>query len=267
MRQVDSDDDEPAQKRRAGIQSVEIGLGVLDALAGLGKPSTLSAVVQACGLSPSQTHRYLASLVVANMARQDSNGNYDLGSGALRLGLRALAQTDVFQFADATLADFARESGRSIQMAALGPSGPTIVRYHAGSPPVVMSLQVGSRLSLLHSATGRTFLAFVPEAETRALVEQEMKAGKGLKAIDVQQMRERIRAAGYAAVDGTVTPGLRALALPIVDLQGRAVLSATMIASDVFATDHDAEAARALLERCTEISSHIGGKQPPAPGL
>ncbi|MDF0488851.1 IclR family transcriptional regulator [Sphingobium sp. H39-3-25] len=255
-------EEESAPKRRAGIQSVEIGLNVLDALAGLGKPSALSAIVHRCGLSPSQTHRYLVSLIVAGMARQDAAGNYDLGPAALRLGLGALARTDVFQAADTAIAAFVEESGRTVQMAALGPHGPTVVRWHVGSPPVVTSLSVGSMLPLLRSATGHVFLAFLSERETRDLVTKELAADKGLKPVDVEALRKRVRAAGESSVDGTVIPGLRATAFPIFDLQSRPILSATMLSSESFEASRDRLAADRLRDVCLAISAQIGGKPP-----
>ena len=47
---------------RRGIQSVGIGFRVLAALAAEAKPAALGAVARRAGLSPSQAHRYLASL-------------------------------------------------------------------------------------------------------------------------------------------------------------------------------------------------------------
>lgn len=71
--------------RRRGIQSVGVGLRVMRALAELGEPSALGAVAQACGLSAPQAHRYLASLVDADMAVQDP------ATGPLRPGARSAA--------------------------------------------------------------------------------------------------------------------------------------------------------------------------------
>jgi DNA-binding IclR family transcriptional regulator len=254
--------EENANKRRAGIQSVEIGLKVLDALAGLGKPSPLSAIVQRCGLSPSQAHRYLASLIVAGMARQNASGNYDLGPAALRLGLGALARTNAFQTADIAISAFVEKSGRTVQMAALGPFGPTVVRWFVGSPPVVTSLNVGSVLPLLRSATGHVFLAFLPERETRELVANELAFDNGLKPVDVQALRQRVQADGCATVDGTVIPGLRAAAFPIFDLQSRPVLTATMLSNEAFEAKHDKKAMNELRDVCLQVSKGLGGHLP-----
>ena len=249
--------------KRRGIQSVGIGLRVLDALARLSEPSTLSTVAAACGLSNSQTHRYLSSLVAFGMAQQDeATGRYDVGPALLKLGLGALARVDAFRIAETAIAQFARDTGRTVQIAALGPLGPTIVRWNVGMPPVVTSLNVGSVLSLLHSATGQVFLAFVPEQETRHLVKRELTATAGVKPVDVEALKKRVRETGYASVDGSVVPGLRATAFPIFDLQGRAVLTATVLASEAFDKSSDPAIRKQLAAVCAQITESLGGRAP-----
>jgi DNA-binding IclR family transcriptional regulator len=245
--------------RRRGIQSVGIGLGVLDALTRLDGPAPLGAISAACGLSLSQTHRYLASLVDAGMARQDAeSGRYELGPAALRLGLSALSKVDAFDAANEALTRFSRETGRTVQIAALGPFGPIVVRWVMGSPPVATSLQVGAPLPLLRSATGHIFLAFRPEAQTRAIVERETEAAKGLRPVDVDKLRAAVRAAGYSAIDQDFIPGLRATAMPIFDFQGEAILAAAVVASDAFDPAGDAAIRETLAKACREIGAAIG---------
>jgi DNA-binding IclR family transcriptional regulator len=252
--------DPTAGPRRKGIQSVEIGLTVLDALVRLGGPVPLSAVAQASGLSAPQAHRYLVSLIHSGMARQDpATGRYGVGSAALRLGLGALALSDPYKIADVEIGAFSEETGRTVLIAALGPMGPTIVRWHVGFPPVVTSLAVGSILPLLRSATGHAFLAFLPERETAELVEREQRVAKGLKSISVKSIRARVQEAGFAHVAGTLIPGLRATALPILDMQGRAILTATMLMTDAYEEASDATMRAELATVCTRISAAIGG--------
>lgn len=248
----------PLSSRRRGIQSVEIGLRVLEALASLGEAAPLGAVAQASGLSSPQAHRYLVSLVASGMAHQDAaSGRYDLGPAALRLGLGALARIDAFRIADVAIESYVARTGRTVQIAALGPMGPTVVRWHMGRPAVMTSFSVGAVLPLLHSATGHVFLTFLPAHETAALLTREMAAEK----VDVASMdaiRRRVRAAGRADVEGTMIPGLRATACPIFDLQGRAILSATALTPQAFARADDEAALADLVTTCREISAHLG---------
>ncbi len=252
-------------KRRVGIQSVGIGLRVLDALASHGEPQALGSIAVASGLSASQAHRYLASLVAAGMARQDSDtGRYDLGPGALRLGLGALARVDAFNTANAAITTFVRETGRTVQMASLGPTGPIVVRWVMGFPPVTTSLMVGSTLPLLRSATGHVFLAFRPDNVTRQMVERETATAQGLTRVDVEGLRQRVREEGYATVSGALIPGLRATALPIFDFQQEAVLTATVLANDSFEPAGDPAIRAALADVCDAVTRAIGGRRPEA---
>jgi DNA-binding IclR family transcriptional regulator len=249
-------------KKRAGIQSVEIGMRVLDTLATLGGARPLAAIVKGCGLSPSQTHRYLASLTEAEMVRQDTNGDYDLGPAALRLGLSALSRIDVFKIADDKLAAFSNETGATVLVAALGPAGPIIVRWHVGRPPIVTSLGLGSLLSVLHSATGQIFLGFRPEQELEALIAAEREQSPSLSSDAITKLRNKVRQDGKAEVGGTFIPGLNAKAYPIFDLQGHAILSATLVEASGRGAQATKKSGPKLRAVCEEISLAVGGHPP-----
>lgn len=249
---------ESSPKKRAGIQSVEIGMHVLDTLAKLGGARPLAAIVKGCGLSPSQTHRYLASLAEAGMVRQGTNGTYDLGPAALRLGLSALARIDVFRISDEKLGEYCAATGSTVLLAALGPAGPTIVRWHMGRPPIVTALSLGSVLSVVNSATGQVFLGFRPEQETETFVADEMTNNKSINVKMIAKIKTEVRAKGMAHVGGTFIPGLDAKAFPIFDLQGNAILVATLISLADSAEKKHNESATALRVVCDEISQMVG---------
>lgn len=250
-------------ERRQGIQSVGIGLRVLDVLAAQEGAQPLGVIAVAADLSPSQAHRYLASLVAAGMARQEAgSGHYDLGPAALRLGLGALTRIDAFHEANLAITEFARATGRTVQMASLAPTGPIVVRWAMGSPPVATSLMVGSALPLLRSATGHVFLAFRPETHTRHLIERETAESRGLEPVDVEALRARVRADGYSSVSGSLIPGLRATAVPIFDLQEEAVMTATVLATAAFKPQLDDKIRDQLITVCDQVTAAIGGRRP-----
>lgn len=249
-------------KKRAGIQSVEIGMRVLDTLATMSGPRPLAAIVKGCGLSPSQTHRYLASLTEAGMVKQDINGDYDLGPAALTLGLSALGRIDVFRIADDKLSAYCTATGATVLLAALGPAGPIIIRWHVGRPPIVTSLGLGSVLSILHSATGQIFLAFRPEQEIEAFVASERTQSASIDDKAVLLLKQKVRSAGSAEVGGTFIPGLNAKAFPIFDLQGHAILSATLVTATGRGEQVGNKSSAKLRAVCEDISRAVGGRQP-----
>jgi DNA-binding IclR family transcriptional regulator len=248
-----------AAPARRGIQSVNIGFRVLAALAAEPESAALGVVAKRSGLSASQAHRYLASLIASGMAHQDpASGRYDLGPQAIQIGLAALARTDVFADADPAIAAFTRDTGRTTLVAARGPLGPTIVRWHAGRPPVTTSLTVGSVLPLLGSATGHVFLGFMTDEEAAAAIDEQADR----RAIDVDAIRSKVRGAMSASVDEMLIPGLRATAVPILDIQARAALVVTVIATSAFDRRQDAAVVERLMQVCRSLTEKIGGRWP-----
>lgn len=249
--------------KRRGIQSVEIGLRVLSAVAGSQEPSTLSAIASRADLSASQTHRYLASLVASGMVRQDGkSGLYDLDAGAIRIGLSALSRANMFVQADQTFRALSKSTRRTIMLAVWGDAGPTIVRWFSGFPPVVTSLAVGSTLPVLQSATGRVFYAFGDGVQQSPLVKAESRQ-LGKRAAELRKLAGRVQNDLYAQIEGDLIPGLRAFASPVFDLQGRLVLVATLLANSHFLPDEDDSALDALLGACGEMTFSLGGRWPP----
>lgn len=245
---------------RRGIQSVETGLRVLSALAASGGPVPLTALGLRAGLSPSQTHRYLQSLVVSGMAVQDASSRYDLGPGVIRIGIAALARLNAFSRAEAAMHRFVEETGRTALLSVWGEVGAVCVRWFPGRPAVVTSLGVGSVMPLLFSATGRVFLGLLTPQE----LEVPLAAAQAQAAapVDIEPLRASVRQTLMAESDNTVYVGVRALATPILDLQGRASLVATTIATDAFPRDRDPFVAQRLLAACRAATVEAGGVWP-----
>jgi DNA-binding IclR family transcriptional regulator len=123
-------------------------------------------------------------------------------------------------------------------------------------------LGLGSVLSVLHSATGQVFLAFRPEAETERLVAAEMAQSGDLNTAAVDAIKDRIRTDGKAEVGGTLIPGLNAKAYPIFDVQGHAVLTATLVTVSGRGEQDGCQSARQLRAVCEDISRAVGGSAP-----
>lgn len=249
---------------RRGIQSVEIGMRVLAAVAGMPGPSSLSSIAQSVAISSSQTHRYLSSLMAAGMVTQEGkSGLYDLASGAIRIGLAALSRIDAFTIADDVMRQLVIETRRTGFVAVWGDAGPTIVRWYPGSPPMMTPLTMGSNLPLLRSATGRVFFAFGERIEIdRQIRLIETNDPAGLPS-DIDAVRERISSGGFAGVEGDLIPGLRAIAAPVLDLQGNLVMVASLLAGVGFPPSSDEAAIRSLVDACRRISESIGGQLAP----
>ncbi|HZY15532.1 MAG TPA: helix-turn-helix domain-containing protein, partial [Ramlibacter sp.] len=87
-------------KERAGIQSVEVGFGLLQVLAEAAGPLMLRDLARAADMSAAKAHRYLVSFQRLGLVVQDSaSTRYDLGPAALQLGLASLSRLDAVRLA------------------------------------------------------------------------------------------------------------------------------------------------------------------------
>ena len=83
---------ESTPKNQNGVQSLEIGLSILDILIDHHEPMMLKDIAQSMGMHPAKMHRYLVSLIRKDYARKLSDGRYGLGNRGNTLGPISLDQ-------------------------------------------------------------------------------------------------------------------------------------------------------------------------------
>ncbi len=233
-----------------GIQSLDAALRLLAAMAERREAVSLSDLARDLAMPPSKVHRYLASFQHAGLVVQAGrSGKYDLGPGAIRLGLSALARHDFVNRTADALPELVAQTGMTAMLSVWGTQGATVVRWERAAVPTVTSMGLGTVLPLLHSATGRAFLAWGPAAPMQAVLAAELaQAGGDLPrdAAGVAGLVAPVREAGFAGVDGRFIPGLVAVAAPILDWQGQAQAVVTLIGTDPGVTDPAGATVRAL---------------------
>lgn len=245
--------------KRRGINSVEQGLGVLQAVVDLQRAGTLKEIANKAGMDSSQTHRYVSSLVNCGMLQQDpATGRYDLGPTSLRTGLAAVARQDSLTRAEGAARMLSEESGATSLLSVWTASGPTVVRWNHGAPPVYTVLTIGSVLSTSTSSTGRVFMAFLPEALLNPVLKAE---GKGALADEPALLADRqsVRSSFIAAVNSTFIPGLRAYSAPVLGVHNSVVAAITVVASDGIPRSVDEFYQTSLLEACAKATHDLGG--------
>src|SRR6478736_606441 len=143
-------------KPQQGIQSIEVGARLLQALADASRPQMLRDLAAAAQMPPAKAHRYLVSFARMGLVeQQEETGLYDLGSFALELGLSALARLEPVTASGPALAELREETGQTVALAVWANHGATIVRWLGADTPVAASLRVGSVMPLSRSAPGR----------------------------------------------------------------------------------------------------------------
>ena len=254
-----------APRRQRGIQSIEVGLRVLQALTEQRRPLPLKDIGRLADMAPAKAHPYLVSFMQGGLVKQNPlTGHYELGPGALQLGLAALQQLDPLTEASQEAAQLAAASDLSIALAVWGQLGPTVVRLDEPRYPLHVNLRVGTVMSLFNTITGRVFAAYLPEKMVRSMLEDEHRRVVGgtsasFDAPEVQALLGEIRATGLERGVSMPQPGVNTLCAPVFDAAGHIALVMTMIGPQgVFDAEIDSAAGELLREHARRTSLRLG---------
>jgi DNA-binding IclR family transcriptional regulator len=239
---------------RAGIQSVEVALRVLEALISLGGPAMLGAIATEAAIAPNQLHRYLVTFVRSGLAVQLDSGAYDLGPTLRRYGIAAIQRMDPYEIVAERVRALRDETDLTVFLAVWADGRATILRWDAGSHHIPITFRLGSTLPLTRSATGRLFLALLPSSMTARALD-----GEDDRRADLATQLETIRAQQRSWSSSEILPGVDAHAVPVRDHQGDVFAAMTMLIPRPHVPDPDTYVA--LLREAAASTSRALGYQ------
>jgi DNA-binding IclR family transcriptional regulator len=240
-------------KPQRGIQSLDSTGELLAALVAAARPLSLRDLAAAAGMPPAKAFPHLVSLLKIGLLNRDASGCFEAGPLALELGLIGLQRLSPTREAEPEVVELAASTGMSVAMAVLGPMGPTVVRLEESVRPLHVSLRVGTVMSLVNTAIGRVFAAYVAHDVRAGLLAQDHLRLAGAEAADVfagkmapaiegktaaiagdtdatcslppltkayAQRLAKIRADGVDTALSRPVPGINTLAAPVLDHTG-----------------------------------------------
>lgn len=251
-------------RARQGVQSIEVGGRLLQALVRRPQAQMLRDLAAAAQMPPAKAHRYLVSLArMGLIEQQEESGLYELGPFALELGLAALGGLDAVAAAAPRLTALRQEIGQTVALAVWANRGPTIVRWLGPDAPVAASLRVGSVLPLTRSATGRVFLSWLPREETAGELRRELEQQEEGEAASrpagepVERIITEVRRRGYAHTSEFI-PGISGIAAPVFDHAGALALALVALGyTRPFEADLK-RIARHVIDAAAALSARLG---------
>lgn len=262
-------------QQRAGIQSVEVGYGLLAALGAAPGPLMLRDLAAAAGMNAAKAHRYLVSFQRLGLVVQDLASNrYDLGPEALKLGLASISRLDSVKLARQRLPELMQRIGHTLALAVWGNQGPTIVHWEESPRAITVNLRLGDVMPLLSSATGLCFATFMSPGTVSAglhprvalLLNDELARGQQSARADlpaslteVTGLLGEVRRHGLARVVGTLLPGVGGFCAPVFDADGHLVLGMVALGSLAsFEVAWDGPVATTLTAAAQQLSGDLG---------
>jgi DNA-binding IclR family transcriptional regulator len=252
---------------QAGIETIETGMRFLTTLADLHHPQMLKTIAAATGMPPSKAHRYLVSFIRTGFVDRDpETGRYRLGPSSMQLGLSALANVDAVYLSTHAIIELRDKLDETTCLAVWGSHGPTVLRFEEARRAVTVNARPGTVLPLLNSSSGQIFAAYMPEAKTRQIMNDEIRASKsrGDKHVpsnmtQAEALLKEVRKHGLGRVVSDMMPGVSALAAPVFNHRGEVVVAiAAMGSTNDFDTRWNGETAALIRNVAQRVSTQLG---------
>ena len=214
-----------------GVQSLERALDILELLGRSESELGVTEIAPAVGLANGTAHRLLATLTRRGYARQNpENRRYALGIKAYTLA--TAAREHLGPLARPFLTELMEVSGESSNLAALEKNSVVYLDQVPAPRMVRMFTEPGNRSPLHSTGTGKVLLAYQPKEIVDQVVEQSgLQRFTAYTVTDPEELKDElghIRERGYALDSEEMEEGVRCLATPVFDPDGK-ILAAMSI--------------------------------------
>lgn len=211
-----------------GIQSLEFGIEVLKVIGTAEQSLTIGELATRVGMSKSRLHRYLTSLHRTGFIRRDAELRYTVGPEAMTLGLNAVRRFDIRDAARPVLLRLREELNETLALSVWTEQGPYYLHWVESQRAVNVGIRVGAQVSALKSAGGKVFVAYLPAADTRRVVDKELTQLNVTRS-DFEAEMAQIRDRGYATTTESLLSGIASIGCPIFDHDGDVTAAITVV--------------------------------------
>ncbi|GAB4407633.1 MAG: IclR family transcriptional regulator [Anaerolineales bacterium] len=214
------------------VRVMERAMQILDCFDDEHPERGVSEIAELVGLHKATTHRIIVSLMNGGFLEKAPGGErYRLGLRLAELGMAAIRTLDFRREAIPHMKALVDRFEETCDLSVFDRGEVFYVEVIQGKHTLTIAARVGQRLPAHCTASGKTFLAFMPEAEARAILKEPLTRYTDwtiTSAEEVLAQLPEVRARGYGYDDQEFELGIRAVAAPIRNREGRVIAVISM---------------------------------------
>jgi len=246
-----------------GTQAVARALALLKAFSDAQPEWALSDLAQAAGLNKTTTFRLLSALEAERLLmRNPLSGGYRLGVELIAIGGTAMRSNPLRAMSRPVLVTLAEQSGEAATLEVQVENYVLVIDDIASSNPMGMTQDVGNRLPIHATATGKVLLAARADAALASFLAEPLPALTEQTIVDPDCLRSelaRVRQEGIALAVGELEPGFTAVAAPVVDRERLVVAAISVGGPSVRLTQERLPSLAAMVQMSArQISRQLG---------
>jgi len=209
------------------IEAIARGLDVIRVFRPGQPMMSLAAVADASRLPRPTARRILLTLEQLGYVRQAAGSGFELTPRVLDLGMSYVLSHGLWEIARPHMEALVASTRESSSIAQLDGSDIVYVARVAVPKIVTLSVTIGTRFPAMQTSLGKVLLAALPLPEAERVLAEPSRSGivtpwQPDAAERAAALRE-VRARGWALTDEQLAPGIRSVAVPLRDGDGRVI--------------------------------------------
>jgi DNA-binding IclR family transcriptional regulator len=216
-------------KRYYPTPALEKGLDILELFASTPEGLTVSEVARRLERTVSEIFRMILCLEKRGYLAQSPNKDrYHLTLRLFRLAQEHPPTKRLVTEALPPMHALAQAVRQSCHLGIVD-GGHIVILAQVDSPESTgFYVKMGSKVDLMHAATGHVILAYLSEDARERVIEEWRRETKKRKPLDLEAHLETIRARGYERRASYEVAGITNISFPILNVQGQAIAGLTV---------------------------------------
>lgn len=225
---------------------------------------SLVELAKLSGLNISTTYRIASGLVKRDYLRQaHKRGKYSLGVKFLEFGIIAKDSIKIAELATPFMESLNKVTGESVNLSILHENEGVYIGHIESSHTLRTFTQVGNRVPLYATGTGKVFLANMTEEEVDRYFDSNGLTSYTDKTItDLNRLKKQlsvIKREDIALDEEEMNRGVKCIASPLRDWNGKVVAAISISGPSTRLSDKRLEELKPLIKNCAlKISRTIG---------
>jgi DNA-binding IclR family transcriptional regulator len=249
-------------KKGTTIQSLQIGMGIIETIAKQGRPLRFSDIQDLTQITKSNLYKYLNTFTQLGLLyRNKDTGEYVLGSKLIEYGMAAVDQENVIDRISPFLHEINEKSSSTVLFSSWTDNGPMVVRDFNNNRGINIGAQIGTLLPI-RSATGKVFMAFMDEHIIREWKAKEFMQIPQELVSQLEVECRVIREKEIAFAREPLVSSVSSVAIPVLNYQKKLLGAVTVVGfTEFIPLNENNELSHYLISISKEISGSFGYMQ------
>jgi DNA-binding IclR family transcriptional regulator len=215
------------------VRAVERALDILLCFTREEPDLTLTQIAERVHIHKSTVHRLLSTLESHRFVhRNEDTGQFHLGLRFVEMASLVLKGIDLQRWARPYLQRLAERTGETVDLAVLDGAHVVYLEVIESPQRVKIAATVGQRLPAHCTASGKAFMAFLPDEDVAAILEAGTARYTEWTRLSPDGLSEDLRRSrdrGFAVSEQEYEQDINAVAAPILDARGHPVVAIAVV--------------------------------------